>query len=285
MSPPAAPRRTRIDVGSTANKPELVETIPIRTAPGKGQAGRALARPGHRHRHAAAPSSAAGDRLLAFAELELTTDAEDPEPPGADRQRLLVLADGRGDDAARRRSRRARGGARQGDRARRASRGAQKITHQRHHAVVTFGDGKLAIPAGGLPWQGPSYVNVVVGASHPKAQARRRAAGGREREDAGRRPGHGRDPRRPLSPRRRAGPAARGRLGVPVRGDRRRRSSARSCSPPALRAGEGRAPAGQGAPGHRRRRARGAGADLDPAVLRRPARPGRARAARRPARR
>ena len=115
------------------------------------------------------PELRGGDRLLAFAELELTTDAEDPNHPGlignaysyspTVEATMLLAADPERAEAAPGKAIELVG-----------KPGRQKITHQLHHAVITFGDGKLEIPSGGLPWQGPSYVNVVVGASHSKAK-------------------------------------------------------------------------------------------------------------------
>ena len=43
------------------------------------------------------------------------------------------------------------------------------MSHQRHHAVVTFGDAELRVPKDGLSWSGPSFINLAVGASHPEA--------------------------------------------------------------------------------------------------------------------
>ncbi len=37
--------------------------------------------------------------------------------------------------------------------------------------MVTFGDGAIAVPAGGLPWGAAARINVVVDASHPEAKA------------------------------------------------------------------------------------------------------------------
>ena len=95
------------------------------------------------------PDLVPGDRLLAFAELELTTDAEDPEPSGPDRQRLLLRAEGRG-DAALAATRTPRVGRR---RSSSPPAWRQAVTHQRHHAVVTFGDAGVE-SAAGQPWQG-----------------------------------------------------------------------------------------------------------------------------------
>ena len=93
----------------------------------------------------------------------------------------------------------------------------QTISHERHHAVITFDDGRLEIPAGGLPWQGPSYVNLVVCAStrRPSPATCSWSARTRRRRSW---PGHGRDPHRPLPPRERKGPEARGQVGLHLQG-------------------------------------------------------------------
>jgi len=99
----------------------------------------------------------------------LTTDAEDPNHPGLignaysyapEVEATLLLA---ADSAA---------AAPEQGRAIELARAPwhRTVTHQHHHAVVTFGDAELRIPGGGLPWSGPSCVNLVAGASHPDAR-------------------------------------------------------------------------------------------------------------------
>ncbi len=155
-------------VGATANKPELLETVPIVTEAGKGR--RVVLSFGPETRtETPLPELAAGDRLLAFAELELTTDAEDPNHPGRignaysyspKVEATLLLAADAGVVEAKR------------GQALELGRGPwrQAISHRRHHAVVTFGDAELRVPAAGLPWQGPSHVNLVLSARHPDAR-------------------------------------------------------------------------------------------------------------------
>ena len=46
---------------------------------------------------------------------------------------------------------------------------SETCTHRQHHRVLVFAGAGLQIPAGGLPWPGPSYVNLVLGAHHPDA--------------------------------------------------------------------------------------------------------------------
>jgi hypothetical protein len=155
---PAGPPKTAIEVGATENKPELVETLAIATAPGSGTVVLSLGR--ETKTETPLPDLAPGDRLLAFAELELTTDADDPNHPGLvgnaysyapDVTARLVLAGGAGDLDGIELSK---------------SPWTQAVTHQRHHAVVTFGDAQARIPDG---WKG-GHVNLVVDASHPGAK-------------------------------------------------------------------------------------------------------------------
>jgi hypothetical protein len=156
-----------IVVGATANKPELLETLPIVTEPGRGRRVVLSLGPETKSENPL-PDLLGGDRLLAFAELELTTDAEDPGHPGRIgnaysyspkvEATLLLAAD---PEAAAAKPGRAVELVKAPWR--------QAVSHQRHHAVVTFGDGDFRVPDAGLPWRGPSHVNLVVGASHPDA--------------------------------------------------------------------------------------------------------------------
>jgi hypothetical protein len=148
-------------VGATANKPELVETLAIATAPGAARRVVLTLGPDTKS-ETPLPDLAAGDRLLAFCELELTTDADDPNHPGLvgnaysyapNVNATLLLAPG--PDSV-------EGGIELSH-----SPWHQAVTHQHHHAVVTFGDAEARIPAG---WNGPAHVNLVVDASHPEAQ-------------------------------------------------------------------------------------------------------------------
>jgi hypothetical protein len=113
------------------------------------------------------PDLAPGDKLRVFAELEVTTDADDPGHPGLignaysyapEVTAWLLLASGPDEVEAR-----------QGRALELARPWRQAVSHQQHHAVVTFADAGLEIPAGGLAWRGPSYVNLVLAASSPQA--------------------------------------------------------------------------------------------------------------------
>ena len=156
-----------IEIGSTGNSPELLQTIPIVTDAAKGRrvvlsfgAGSETDLP--------LPKIAGGDRLEVLAELELTTDAPVANHPGRIgnvyayapkvEATLLLAADPEAIEA------------KSGRAIALAKPWADAVSHEHHHAVVTFGDGEVVVPTQGLPWQGPSFVNVVVSASHPKAK-------------------------------------------------------------------------------------------------------------------
>jgi hypothetical protein len=155
-----------VAVGTTTNRPELVETIPIVAQPGKG--GRVVVSFGPRaDTDCPFPDLAPGDKLRVFAELEVTTDADDPNHPGRIGNAYsyapkvsasLLLASGP-DEAA----------ARQGKAIDLAGPWRQTVSHQQHHAVVTFADADFQIPDVGLPWHGPSCVNLVLAASNARA--------------------------------------------------------------------------------------------------------------------
>jgi len=161
---PAGPAKVR--VGSTGNEAELTETVPITEQ--RGRRKRVVMSFGPRTRtDSPMPDIEAGDKLLVFAELEVTTDAEDPNHPGLIGSAysyapkveagLLLAAD---DDQAE-----------EGPKALSlAGPWREEVSHRRHHGVVVFPKGELEIPAAGLPWRGPAHVNLVIGASHPKAQ-------------------------------------------------------------------------------------------------------------------
>lgn len=160
--------RGRFEVGSTENKPELVKTIPIGTVAGKGRRV-VLSLGADSDTDSPLPDLGADDRLLALAELELTTDADDPQNPGLignaysyapEVEATMLLAADPGATEAKR--------GQAIEIARKPER--RTISHQRHHEVITFDDAGLTLPAGGVPWRGPAYVNVVVSASHRKAK-------------------------------------------------------------------------------------------------------------------
>jgi hypothetical protein len=162
-------RRARpgVAVAGTANKPELLETVPISDQRRKGRRV-ALSFGPQTTTETPFPDLEAGDRLRVFAELEVTTDASAPTHPGRignayayapEVSAWLLLASSPEEVEAK--PRRAIELARPW---------RQTVSHEHHHAVVTFDGAELRVPADGLPWRGPSCVNLVVGASHPQAR-------------------------------------------------------------------------------------------------------------------
>ena len=142
-----------IAVGATGNQPEAVETVPI-----GGEPCVALSFGPKTKTDTPLPDLRPGDRLLAFAELELTTDAEDPNHPGRIgnaysyspevEARFVLAPSGRSAEGVEL-----------------APAWRQTITHQRHHAVVGFADAELVVPDGA-----GTHLNVVVGAAHSDAR-------------------------------------------------------------------------------------------------------------------
>src|SRR5919106_1667024 len=76
---PAGPAKVR--VGSTGNEAELTETVSITRQRGRQRRGGMSFGPKTKT-DSPMPDIEAGDKLLVFAELEVTTDAEDPNHPG-----------------------------------------------------------------------------------------------------------------------------------------------------------------------------------------------------------
>ncbi len=116
--------------------------------------------------HARLPDLHPGDRMLLSAELEVTTDCE--RPPGCTDTPYrydpqvefgLILADGAAvaDPSA-------------GSVINLAPFQRRTVTHERHHDVFVFDNAAFTVPSGGLPWNGPSYLNATVGAWHAQAQ-------------------------------------------------------------------------------------------------------------------
>ena len=159
----------KVRVGSTGNRPELRETIPITRQAGR-QKRVVMSFGPQTQTDSPLPDIEPGDRLLVLAELEVTTDAEDANHPGrignpysyaprVEASLLLAADDGQTEEKPRRALALSRPW-------------RETLSHARHHGVVVFPKGELKVPRRGLPWGGASHVNLVLGASH------RRAAGG-----------------------------------------------------------------------------------------------------------
>jgi hypothetical protein len=159
-------RADGVAVGTTGNRPELVETVPIVAESGKERRV-ALSIGPETATECPLPDLAGGDRLRVFAELELTTDAPNANHPGLignaysyapEITAWLLLAAEPGEVAAK---------------PQRAIKLVEpwrrSISHEQHHAVVTL-EADFDVPGDGLPWPGPGCVNVVVAAHHARAK-------------------------------------------------------------------------------------------------------------------
>ena len=114
------------------------------------------------------PDLKPGDLMRAFAELEVTTDYEDPKHPGLIGEpysyapeieaKLLLAADKQASEPEQGRA------ISLGE----ASRG--RLTHEQHHLVIRFADVEYEVPREGLPWPGASSINLTVSCSHPEAR-------------------------------------------------------------------------------------------------------------------
>ncbi|HLM30564.1 MAG TPA: hypothetical protein VK326_02765 [Solirubrobacterales bacterium] len=161
------PAIRKVRVGSTGNDAELCETIPITKQRGR-QRRVAMSFGSATRTDSPLPDLAPGDRLLVFAELEVTTDAEDAHHPGLIGKpysyapkveaRLLLAADDRQTEQ------------RAGKAIALAPPWREAVSHLRHHGVVVFPKGTFTVPAAGLPWGGDHHVNLVLGADHPRAK-------------------------------------------------------------------------------------------------------------------
>ena len=156
----------KVRVGSTGNRPELLETIPIGRNPGgRGKVVLSFG-PGSRT-DSPFPDLEPGDRLLALAELEVTTDAAEEGHPGRIgnaysyapkvEASLFLAAEPTVAEPGRRAIAL-------------ASPIGLALSHRHHHGVLAFANGRYDVPVRGLPWRGPAHVNLVVGASHPRAR-------------------------------------------------------------------------------------------------------------------
>jgi hypothetical protein len=128
---------------------ELRETIAITRRPGRDpRVVMRLADGHHGHRFTRLPGLRPGDRLRVTAEVEVTTDCKTANPACVGNpyeyspiRTALPLA------------------------ARRV-----RCSQRRHHRVIVFTRAGLWIPEAGLPWSGPSFLNLVLDAHHPRAR-------------------------------------------------------------------------------------------------------------------
>lgn len=158
-----------IRVASTGNEPEIEDRLPIARAAKPGGRSTVLLSLGPDSKaDLPMPDVRPGDRLRLFAELEVTTDYQDPDDDGLVGKAysydprleatLLLAAD---ETAAVAEAGRA---VQIGD----PWRG--ECTHDQHHRVIVFPDYGCTVPPAGIGWDGPVRVNVALSAAHPRAK-------------------------------------------------------------------------------------------------------------------
>ena len=151
---------------TTGKNSELKKTIAITRSPGRGRRVVMRLSGGRRKRSLTRlPELRPGDRLRVTAEVEVTTDCEKANPACVGNPyeyaptvtATLLLTGDRGATAA-------------GKRAVQLAEKQVKCGHRRHHRVIVFTRAGLRIPEEGLAWSGPSFVNLVLDAHHPRAR-------------------------------------------------------------------------------------------------------------------
>jgi hypothetical protein len=151
---------------TTGEESELTETIGITPRPGPGRVVMRLSDGRRPSSFTRLPGLTPGDRLRVTAEVEVTTDCETANPACVGNPytyapivtATLLLSGDRGATAP-------------GNTALRLAERRVTCSHRRHHRVIVFTRTGLQIPEAGLPWSGPSFVNLVLDAHHPKARA------------------------------------------------------------------------------------------------------------------
>lgn len=169
---------------------ELRDTIPITRRPGEGRKVVMRLSGGRRKDFfLRLPELRPGDRLKVTAEVQVTTDCERADPACVGNPykyapivtAVLLLA---GDPDA----------TAEGSNALRLAPEKQvRCSHRRHHRVIVFPRAGLRIPEAGLPWSGPSHVNLVLGAHHPEARGGDRLLVGENEPPVGGQPRVGQD--------------------------------------------------------------------------------------------
>ena len=166
------PGQPKVKVASTGTEPEIEDTIPIarRAKPDGARTVVMSLAPDSKTDLALPQNLKPGDSLRIYVELELTTDYETKVPGSMGTpytydpwvQAVILLA--------------ADGGAtaHEAGRAHSIKKTAPlKVTHDLHHLVLVVdgAEAQYTVPASGLPWPGPVFVNVALSAAHPSAAA------------------------------------------------------------------------------------------------------------------
>jgi hypothetical protein len=163
--PSPAKSRQRVRAVSTGKDSELIEKLPITARRGTKSLVAMRLGPDGKGAFARIPDLAPGDRLEVSCEVEVTTDSSVGQEVGTPYRfdplveaQLFLTA---GPDEIKRSARKA---------IPLSKRKRNRISHAQHHGLLVFGDGGLRIPSNGLAWDGPSYINLVLGASDPGAK-------------------------------------------------------------------------------------------------------------------
>ena len=160
-----------IRVASTGNKPEIDDRLSIAPAAKPGAKRKVLLSLGPDSKtDLPMPDVRPGDRLRLFAELEVTTDYQDPDDDGLvgraysyDPRLEAILLLARDETAA---------VAKTGSAVQVGDPWRGECTHDQHHRVIVFPDYGYTVPPGGIGWNGPVRVNVALSAAHPKAKGK-----------------------------------------------------------------------------------------------------------------
>lgn len=156
--PKPSERAGGVRVGATGNAAaELVDTVPISSGGGAGTVVMSLA--GGGDPDLSLPDLRPGDRLEVYIELEVTTDLEEagaglvgtPYSYAPEVTTTLELSGGQG------------GHGLPIGKPRR-----ETVDHEQHHRVIVREEA-IEIPGRGLPWDGPSRVDLIVEATSPEA--------------------------------------------------------------------------------------------------------------------
>jgi hypothetical protein len=153
----------RIRVAATKKGSEKALTVPVERSGERAHVVLSMSQRGSGHD--SLPDLAPGDELQVSAEVEVTTDCKVKQddcvgPPYGYDPRVearLLLADS--EDAS---------DGKPGH-ARVIDRQSRVVDHDRHHDVFVFDDVKFPVPDQGMPWNGPTFVNVAVSAKDRRA--------------------------------------------------------------------------------------------------------------------
>jgi hypothetical protein len=156
----------RIRVAATKKGSEKTLTVPVERSGERAHTVLSMSQRGSGHD--SLPDLAPGDELQVSAEVEVTTDCKVKQddcigPPYDYDPRVearLLVADS--EDAT---------DGKPGH-ARVIDRQSRVVDHDRHHDVFVFDDVTFPVPDQGMPWEGPTFVNVAISAKDRRAEDR-----------------------------------------------------------------------------------------------------------------